>query len=192
MISTLLKNQFQVCSVSVAKGSPRQPAQVAGCRPDQYSRGHIKIIDRPGLEARVCECYSIARIEADRLYHLEPDTRIRDHVRPNPSTQRHRAEARIQHTQPTLLDMPLDSVRMLHELQVHQVELEMQNDELRNAAEADALRERYADIYDFAPISYFTLDPQGMILDMNLAGAILLGIQRSKKSRFSLQDLCGA
>ena len=84
-----------------------------------------------------------------------------------------------------MLDAPLDSVKRLHELQVHQVELEMQNDELRNAyAEADALRERYADIYDFAPISYFTLDPEGTILDLNLAGAILLGIQRSQKSRF--------
>lgn len=151
----------------------------------RYSRGHIEVMNRPGLEARVCECYSIVKAEYDRLYHLEPDHRVKERARPNPSTRRHRAEMRLQQIHRPLLDAPLDSVKLLHELQVHQVELEMQNDELRNAyAEADALRERYADIYDFAPISYFTLDPEGTILDLNLAGAILLGIQRSQKSRF--------
>ena len=150
----------------------------------RYSRGHIEVVDRAGLEARVCECYSIVKAEHDRLCHLEPNIRLKERTRPNPSTCRQRAEIRVQQIQPALLDTPLDSVRLLHELQVHQVELEMQNDELRNAyAEADASRERYADIYDFAPVSYFTIDPHGIILDMNLAGAILLGIQRSQRSR---------
>lgn len=69
---------------------------------------------------------------------------------------------------------------MLHELEVHQIELEISNDSLRQAYdEADALRRKYADLYDFAPIPYFTLDAQGVIIQFNLAGAILLDIQRS-------------
>ena len=60
----------------------------------------------------------------------------------------------------------------------------MHNEALRHAyEEADNLRERYADIYDFAPVGYFTLDPLGVILDMNLSGAVLLGIKGSEKSR---------
>ena len=77
-----------------------------------------------------------------------------------------------------------DKARLVHELQVHQIELEMHNEELRHAyEEADYLREHYADIYDFAPVAYFTLDPLGVILDVNLAGAVLLGIKGSQKNR---------
>ena len=61
----------------------------------------------------------------------------------------------------------------------------MHNEELQHAYdEADRLRERYADIYDFAPLAYFTLDPQGVIVQLNLAGAILLGIKRSECGRY--------
>jgi PAS domain-containing protein len=60
----------------------------------------------------------------------------------------------------------------------------MHNEELRNSyAEADELREKYADIYDFAPVGYFTLNAQGVIVQLNLAGAILLGIKRSQNMR---------
>lgn len=60
----------------------------------------------------------------------------------------------------------------------------MHNEELRAAYdEADAMRGRYADIYDFAPVGYVTIDAEGTILDLNLAGAILLGIKRSQKNR---------
>ena len=80
--------------------------------------------------------------------------------------------------------MPWDTAHLLHELQVHQIELEMHNEELRQAYdEADALREKYTDLYDFAPVGYFTLDNQGTILQINLAGAILLGIKRSQMGR---------
>ena len=50
--------------------------------------------------------------------------------------------------------------------------------------EADNLREKYADIYDFAPVGYFTLNDKGVILQLNLAGAILLGIKRSQNGHF--------
>lgn len=79
--------------------------------------------------------------------------------------------------------------RLVHELQVHQVELELQNDELRRVwSEVSAERARYSDLYDFAPVSYFTLTRYGDISQTNLAGARLLGTDRSrlKGQRFGL------
>ena len=72
-----------------------------------------------------------------------------------------------------------DTCRLLHELQVHQIELSLQNDELRLARTKlqDAL-ELYTELYDFAPIGYFTLDRTGRIVQLNLAGAELLGQPR--------------
>ena len=67
-------------------------------------------------------------------------------------------------------------MRMLHELQVYQMELELQNRELREAQlELEEARDRFADIYDFSPLAYFTFDSHGSILELNLAGANLLG-----------------
>ncbi len=55
-----------------------------------------------------------------------------------------------------------DAQKMLHELEVHQIELEMQNEELRQAQDTiSASQERYADLYDFAPVGYFTFDQLG-------------------------------
>ena len=68
---------------------------------------------------------------------------------------------------------------LIHELRVHQIELEMQNEELRRAQnDLEISRSRYADLYDFAPLSYFTFDEQGRIIEVNLTGAKQLGIER--------------
>ncbi|MEJ2200037.1 MAG: sigma 54-interacting transcriptional regulator, partial [Desulfuromonadaceae bacterium] len=72
-----------------------------------------------------------------------------------------------------------ETQRLLHELQVHQIELEMQNDELRQARdELESARNKYIELYDFAPVGYFTTDPCGLIREVNLAGAQLAGIER--------------
>jgi PAS domain S-box-containing protein len=74
-----------------------------------------------------------------------------------------------------------DPQKLLHELQVHQIELEMQNEELRHARnEMEAALEKYTDLYDFAPVGYATLDGAGVIRSINLTGAGLLGMERSR------------
>ena len=72
-----------------------------------------------------------------------------------------------------------DTKKLLHELQVHQIELEMQNEELQKAYEKteEALK-KYTMLYDLAPMGYFTLDKDGTICDLNFTGSSLLGDKR--------------
>jgi PAS domain S-box-containing protein len=74
---------------------------------------------------------------------------------------------------------PEENRRMLHELRVHQIELEMQNEELRRAQrELDASRERYFNLYNHAPVGYCTVSEKGLILEANLTAATLLNVAR--------------
>jgi PAS domain S-box-containing protein len=71
--------------------------------------------------------------------------------------------------------------RLVHELQVHDIELEMQNDELRRTqVKLEAARDRYVNLYDSAPTGYMTLNPRGMILEANLPACMLLRINRKE------------
>ena len=95
---------------------------------------------------------------------------------------RKQAEKRLLERDVDLSDMPLEDINVLiHELQVHQIELEMQNEELRKSQlDLEAARDKYIDLYDFAPVSYFSISESGLILDTNLMGATMLGMERKK------------
>ena len=96
-----------------------------------------------------------------------------------PADLRRRAEKRVR--RPATGPVDADAQRALHELEVHQIELEMQNAELRTARdEAEALRDKYTELYDFAPVGYFTLGARGTIRLVNLTGASMVGKERSK------------
>ena len=102
---------------------------------------------------------------------------------------RKHAEKRLLERDTDLANMPLEDINELfHELEVHQVELEMQNEELRQAQQdLEAARDKYTDLYDFAPVGYFSIGDEELILDANLTGATMLGVERGKLTggRFS-------
>ena len=96
---------------------------------------------------------------------------------------RSRAEERLKRDKKMAAPMlpEADTRRMVHELQVHQIELELQNEELKQAREElERQLEKYSDLYNFAPVGYFTLDSDGTIREANLTGAKLLGVERSR------------
>ena len=106
---------------------------------------------------------------------VQPDPlrrRAEDRLRERPGNQRSTA---------VVPKSDADAKRLLHELQVHQIELEMQNAELRQARdELEVALDNYTDLYDFAPSGYFTLAATGTILRANLTGSLLVGIERSR------------
>lgn len=90
-------------------------------------------------------------------------------------------------------DVPLikdsDPLKLIHELQVHQIELEMQNVELLAAKEElENAMEKYSDLYNFAPAGYLTLSKEGDIIELNHSAAALLGVDLKKiiNTRFGL------
>ena len=118
---------------------------------------------------------------------------------PRSVSLRQRAEAHFREreelSQEKLGSLSPESMRtILHELRVHQIELEMQNEELLAAqADLDASRAHYFDLYDLAPVGYITISEAGLILETNLTAATLLGVKRPalvKKpaSRFILKE----
>lgn len=93
---------------------------------------------------------------------------------------RNHAETHLAHQTPTDA-LNRSAEELLHELQVHQIELEMQNEALREAQLAlEKSRDCYVDLYEFAPVGYLTLNGTGLIAEINLTGAELLGIPRNQ------------
>jgi two-component system, sensor histidine kinase and response regulator len=79
--------------------------------------------------------------------------------------------------------------RLLHEIELRQSELERQNEELRRAQRhLEAYRDRYIDLYDFAPLGYVTLDQDGFVQEINLAGAKLLDVEREELTGYAFSD----
>lgn len=102
---------------------------------------------------------------------------------------RNRAEALLTRSEKEIALIPgADIKALVYELQVHQVELEIQNEELLKAeAKLSESRDHYSDLYDFAPVGYLTFDPDTTILDANLTAAEMLGVNRAQLigSKFS-------
>jgi PAS domain S-box-containing protein len=74
-----------------------------------------------------------------------------------------------------------DIRKLIHELDTYQIELELQNEDLRNAQEElEKSRRRYADLYEFSPLAYFTVSDAGMIIEANLTAADMLGLGRGE------------
>jgi len=99
-------------------------------------------------------------------------------IEESPAALRRRAEKLAVKPATKLVDA--EARQTLHELEAHQIELEMQNIELRIARdESEALLDKYTELYDFAPVGYFTLTANGIIRLANLTGATMVGIERS-------------
>ncbi|MFA7240688.1 MAG: PAS domain-containing sensor histidine kinase [Sulfuricellaceae bacterium] len=105
-----------------------------------------------------------------------------------------RAEAEAQLTHVPAPQTPLSSAdELAHELHVHQIELEMQNEELRRTQAAlETSRDRYLDLYAFAPVGYLTLSCEGAVSEINLTGAALLGGEHKKLLRCRFDSLVAA
>lgn len=112
------------------------------------------------------------------LDHKQSDSRYGD--------LRRRAEEALKAKAPEF-ELPHDAKKLIQELHVHQVELEMQNEELREAQEKlqDAIA-KYFDLYEFAPVGYLTLDKSGIISKINMTLAHMLGVKKGSLINYSL------
>lgn len=92
------------------------------------------------------------------------------------------AEAKVKKTFGSLNNLtPLKAKVLFHELEVHQVELEMQNEELRETQlRLEEAYDQYEDLFDFAPVGYLLLDEEGIVKNINLAACIRLGTERDE------------
>jgi PAS domain S-box-containing protein len=109
----------------------------------------------------------------------------------DPQELRRQAIERLQGRHGKVVDMPAaDVATLIHELEVHQVELEVQNEELRRAQlELEASLQRYSDLYHHAPVGYLTLDADGKVLQANQAAAQLSFLNREQLEGRRLESI---
>lgn len=122
-------------------------------------------------------------------------SKIKNSAQPNKPDEpelRLQAEAALERA-PQQDDSARSAEELLHELRVHRIELEMQNETLRESQLAlEKSRDHYADLYEFSPVGYITLARDAIISDINLTGATLLGEQRNKLIRRRFSTLVAA
>ena len=149
----------------------------------EYSRGKVTLLDVAELHRRACSCGESVKEYQQQLPPGPVDTHWRYRLRPDPVSMRRSAEERARQSgipKPSSLS---DYGRLVAELEVRKHMHDIQIEELiESYAEADQLRERYADIYDFSPVAYVSVDVLGVLKQLNLSAAILLGIKRSEAS----------
>jgi len=112
-----------------------------------------------------------------------------DKIKTSAPALREQAEAQLANVPPDE-DTTRPAAELLHELRVHQIELEMQNEALRQTQQAlEESRDRFVDLYEFAPVGYLTLTADGMISEINLTAVTMLGRERDKLLNRSLRTL---
>ena len=116
-------------------------------------------------------------LKADKMENSKSKSKIT-------TTLRQKAEELLSKKQQLQFDSNFshaETLKLIHELEVYQIELEMQNEELSLAKEqAELVTEKYTELYDFAPSGYFTLSREGKVIDVNLTGSNMLGKARLK------------
>ena len=147
----------------------------------EYVRGKVRLLDLKALEHRACNCREIIRKYEQQLPPKLADKLWRYRRRPDPVSMRRLAEERARDAGIPKPSSMSEYGRLVAELEVRRHLHDIQMEELiESYAEADLLRERYADIYNFSPVAYASVDTLGVLKQINLSAAILLGIKRSE------------
>jgi PAS domain S-box-containing protein len=122
--------------------------------------------------------------------HFDKLTEVSDMVGHNASELRQRAEKRLREQIDNGVDfLPEEAKKVIHELYVHQIELELQNEELRKIQlTLETSQSKYSDLYEFSPIGLLTLDHEERIQEANLTFVTMLGIDRQKIIKRNLSD----
>jgi len=104
--------------------------------------------------------------------------------------QRAEEQYRLNEATDSQTPSPEETEHLLHELRVHQIELEMQNEELRRSQEdLDASKSKYFDLYELAPVCYLTISEQGLIMEANLAAATMFGVEQKYLLKKSMSEI---